>query len=50
MYRFKELVNGGSKKERVPLKHCEDNIWLVKPAAMNQGKGIEIFRNIKDIQ
>ena len=35
MYRFKELVNGGSKKERIPYKHCVDNIWLVKPAAMN---------------
>ena len=50
MYRFKEIHNGGSKKERLPFKHCEDNIWLVKPAALNQGKGIEIFRNIKDIQ
>lgn len=50
MYRFKEIHNGGSKRERLPYKQCEDNIWLVKPAAFNQGKGIEIFRNIKDIQ
>lgn len=48
--RFKEINQGGSKKERVPYKHCEENIWLVKPAALNQGRGIEIFRNIRDIQ
>eukprot|EP00826_Nyctotherus_ovalis_P045450 TRINITY_DN5036_c0_g1_i27.p1 TRINITY_DN5036_c0_g1~~TRINITY_DN5036_c0_g1_i27.p1 ORF type:complete len:387 (+),score=98.58 TRINITY_DN5036_c0_g1_i27:377-1537(+) len=33
------------RREKVPAKHCGDNIWLIKPAAMNQGKGIEIFRN-----
>ena len=43
-------MKGNCRKERVPNKHCEENIWLVKPAAMNQGKGIEIFRNIRDIQ
>ena len=50
VYRFKEIAKGGCKKERVPQKHCEENVWLVKPAAMNQGKGIEIFRNMRDIQ
>ena len=25
-------------------------MWLVKPAAMNQGRGIEIFKNLIDIQ
>ena len=25
-------------------------MWLVKPAAMNQGKGIEIFKNLMEIQ
>jgi len=49
MHRFKELSRGGSKRERVPQKHCEQNMWLVKPAAMNQGRGIEIFRNMKEI-
>ena len=24
-------------------------MWLVKPATMNQGRGIEIFRNMRDI-
>ena len=47
--RYKELAHGGSKKERVPYRHCEQNMWLVKPASNNQGKGIEVFRNIRDI-
>ncbi len=50
VYRFKEISKGYSRKERVPLKHCEENIWLVKPEDANQGKGIEIFRNIREIQ
>lgn len=24
-------------------------MWVVKPAALNQGRGIEVFRNSKDI-
>jgi hypothetical protein len=35
MHRFRELTRGGSNKERVPYKHCTENMWLVKPAAMN---------------
>jgi len=49
MYRFRELTKGGSKHERTPLKHCTDNMWIVKPAALNQGRGIEVFRNLRDI-
>ena len=41
--RFRELQKGFCLKEKLPQKHCEKNIWLVKPAAANQGKGIEIF-------
>ena len=29
------------------MKHCINNIWLVKPTNMNQGKGIEIFSDIE---
>lgn len=43
--RFKELANGCCAHERVPAKHCAENIWIVKPAAMNQGQGIEVFNN-----
>ena len=31
------------------MKHCAENYWLVKPANMNQGKGIEIFNNLNEI-
>ncbi len=48
--RFKEIAKGNFKKEHVPMKHCLRNMWLVKPAAMNQGKGIELFKNLNDIQ
>lgn len=49
MHRYRDLSRGGSRNERIPWKHCEGNIWLVKPASMNQGRGIEIFHNIRDI-
>jgi hypothetical protein len=35
MQRFRELASGGSKHERVPFKHCAENMWVVKPAALN---------------
>ena len=50
LFRFKEISKGPCRRERVPQKHCEENIWLIKPENANQGKGIEIFRNLKDIQ
>ena len=31
------------------MKHCANNIWLVKPAAANQGRGIEIFNEMGEI-
>lgn len=47
--RFHDLENLHSNKERTPVKHCLKNMWLIKPAALNQGKGIEICKNIKEI-
>jgi len=35
MNRFSQLSKGGSRKERTPWKHCEKNLWLVKPANAN---------------
>lgn len=49
MHRFREIVTGGSKHERVPNKHCVENLWIVKPASLNQGRGIEVFRKLRDI-
>lgn len=44
------MQKGFARKERVPAKHCEENIWIVKPEGLNQGRGIEVFRNLKEIQ
>lgn len=49
LQRFRELSCGGSRYERMPYKHCTKNMWVVKPAAQNQGRGIEVFKNAKDI-
>jgi len=35
--RFKELESGNFSKETLAEKHCKENVWLVKPAAQNQG-------------
>ncbi|KAM9817715.1 putative tubulin polyglutamylase TTLL9 [Neosynchiropus ocellatus] len=31
------------------FKRCPGNIWIMKPAASSQGKGIFLFRELKDI-
>lgn len=48
--RFNDLQNGYCNKEKLPIKHCEKNMWLIKPAALNQGKGIEICWNLKEVK
>ena len=47
--RFRDLRNGFFHKEHMPEKHCQDNLWLVKPANLNQGRGIEIFKSLDKI-
>ena len=49
MQRYREINKGYAPRERIPFKHCVNNIWLVKPANCNQGKGIEIFNELNDI-
>ena len=48
--RFKEIGYKNFTKESLPSKHCEQNIWIVKPSFLNQGRGIEVFHNLLDIQ
>mmetsp|Transcript_13307 Transcript_13307/g.25002 ORF Transcript_13307/g.25002 Transcript_13307/m.25002 type:complete len:961 (+) Transcript_13307:506-3388(+) len=48
--RFSEIQVGKSSLERLPAKHCGENMWLVKPAALNQGKGIEVCHTLKEIK
>lgn len=40
--RFSDLHIGKGIccNEHVPDKHCRNNQWILKPAALNQGKGI----------
>lgn len=33
--RFNEIEKSVARKERMPVKHCSENIWLVKPENMN---------------
>lgn len=47
--RFNELEKKNFTRERVPAKHCQDNWWLIKPANMNQGRGIKIYNTMKEI-
>ena len=47
--RFKQLQKGHAPKERLPMKHCQQNIWLVKPTNMNQGRGISIFKDLTEM-
>jgi hypothetical protein len=34
------IGKGLSLYENVPEKHCKNNQWIMKPAALNQGRGI----------
>ena len=45
--RYADLAKGFCMDERVPNKHCKLNMWLVKPSNQNQGRGIEIFKNLR---
>lgn len=35
--------------ECLPEKHCKNNQWILKPAALNQGRGIQVFNKFRDI-
>lgn len=48
--RFNEIQAGKSGMERMPAKHTGENMWLIKPAALNQGKGIEVCHSLKEIK
>jgi hypothetical protein len=48
--RYRSISNKDYHKELTPSKHCEKNLWIVKPHSLNQGRGIEIFNNLYEIQ
>ena len=37
LQKFQELASHVYMKERIPPKHCAENVWLIKPCAQNQG-------------
>eukprot|EP00347_Sterkiella_histriomuscorum_P010551 403375852 len=47
--KFQNIERGYVYKEKLAPKQFEQNFWLLKPANMNQGKGIEIFNTLKQI-
>ena len=48
--KFLNIERGYIQNEKLTPKQYELNFWLLKPANMNQGKGIEIFNTIKQVQ
>jgi len=31
------------------MKHCAQNVWMVKPVASNQGRGIELYSQLNEV-
>jgi len=53
--RYNEIESGNYGKETLSKDSCQNNIWLVKPANMNQGyinlgKGIKVCKDLKEIE
>lgn len=47
--RFKDISRQLFQKESIPAKHCQDNIWLVKPANMNQGNSVHYYLSFHEL-
>ena len=45
--RFAELEMKNYIKEKMPQKHCENNVWYIKPESANQGRGITLTNSLK---
>lgn len=46
LQRYRALAAGKTDAEQLPAKHCAQNMWLLKPAFLNQGRGIEVFKDL----
>jgi tubulin--tyrosine ligase len=44
-----ELQRKDFEKETIKPKHCEENIWIVKPDGLNQGRGITMHRSLVSV-
>ena len=49
MLRFGEHKKQNFTKEHLPPKHCQNNLWLLKPSDLNQGRGIIVTDNLAEI-
>ena len=48
---YREMSSKNYNVERgLPKKHCEQNMWVVKPSSLNRGRKIGIFKHLKNIQ
>ena len=47
---FKDISKKKYKRAAMPWKHCKENMWIIKPANANQGKGIEVFKELSRIK
>ena len=47
--RWNDFARGNYAHERLQPKHCQKNLWLVKPTNMNQGEGIEVVSDFGDV-
>ena len=50
LYRSIAEKKYNQKKYKMPAKHCMNNIWILKPASLNQGRGIEVLRTLSEIE
>lgn len=48
--RIQEISQGNFVNELLPEKHCRHNMWIVKPANQNQGRGIEVCTGLGQIR
>ena len=48
-FRYRDIENG-KFTSILPEKHCKNNVWLIKPNNQSDGKGIQIFKNLRDIE
>ena len=47
---FKNLGTKKMDHVTMPWKQCLKNIWIIKPTNSNQGKGIEVFKELTKIK
>lgn len=50
LQRYREFAQGLFRRDQVPAKHCANNVWIVKPANLNQGRGIVVARSLVEVR